>query len=154
MDHSYNYGGRSAGDLVSDVVSLVSFTPGQGSEPVFMLNDVVPEHPSRPDPPGFEKNAHLEDFVSPSLTAFSGRPVHIRAWVITPPGYDEHPKDRYPTVYWTHGFGGDLNGARYFGGMLLDRMAKNRMPPMIWVMLDESCPTGTHEFDDSVNNGP
>jgi hypothetical protein len=25
---------------------------------------------------------------------------------------------------------------------------------MIWVMLDESCPTGTHEFDDSVNNGP
>ena len=25
---------------------------------------------------------------------------------------------------------------------------------MIWVMLDESCPTGTHEFADSVNNGP
>jgi len=28
------------------------------------------------------------------------------------------------------------------------------MPPMIWVMLDESCPEGTHEFADSVNNGP
>ena len=28
------------------------------------------------------------------------------------------------------------------------------MPPMIWVMLDESCPQGTHEFADSVNNGP
>ena len=25
---------------------------------------------------------------------------------------------------------------------------------MIWVMLDESWPTGTHEFADSVNNGP
>ena len=28
------------------------------------------------------------------------------------------------------------------------------MPPMIWVMLDESIPQGTHEFADSVNNGP
>jgi S-formylglutathione hydrolase FrmB len=28
------------------------------------------------------------------------------------------------------------------------------MPPMIWVYLDESSPTGTHEFADSVNNGP
>ena len=28
------------------------------------------------------------------------------------------------------------------------------MPPMIWVMLDESCPQGTHEFADSANNGP
>ncbi len=25
---------------------------------------------------------------------------------------------------------------------------------MIWVFLDESSPTGTHEFADSVNNGP
>jgi S-formylglutathione hydrolase FrmB len=25
---------------------------------------------------------------------------------------------------------------------------------MIWVMLDESCPEGTHEFVDSVNDGP
>jgi enterochelin esterase-like enzyme len=25
---------------------------------------------------------------------------------------------------------------------------------MIWVMLDESVPQGTHEFADSVNNGP
>ena len=28
------------------------------------------------------------------------------------------------------------------------------MPPMVWIMLDESSPTGTHEFADSVNNGP
>jgi len=100
VDHIYNYGGRSAGDLVSDVVRLASFTPGQGAEPALTLNEVVPERPSRPDPPGFEKSAHLEDFVSPALTAFSGRPIHIRAWVITPPEYDQNPKSRYPTVYW------------------------------------------------------
>jgi S-formylglutathione hydrolase FrmB len=28
------------------------------------------------------------------------------------------------------------------------------MPPMIWVFLDQSSATGTHEFADSVNNGP
>jgi hypothetical protein len=154
VNHTYNYSGRSAGDLVSDVVPLASFAPGQGPEPEFTLNLVVPERPRRPDPPGFEKNAHLEDFVSPALTAFSGRETHVRAWVITPPDYDEHPKDRYPTVYWTHGFGGDLNLAKFYGGMMLDLMKKKKLPAMIWVMLDESCPAGTHEFDNSVNDGP
>jgi hypothetical protein len=33
-------------------------------------------------------------------------------------------------------------------------MAKGEAPPMIWVYLDESSPRGTHEFADSVNNGP
>jgi S-formylglutathione hydrolase FrmB len=33
-------------------------------------------------------------------------------------------------------------------------MKDGKMPPMIWVMLDESCPQGTHEFADSVNDGP
>ena len=55
VNHNYNYGGRSAGDLTSDVVPLASFTPGQSAEPVFTLNNVVPQRPSRPDPPGFEK---------------------------------------------------------------------------------------------------
>ena len=35
-----------------------------------------------------------------------------------------------------------------------DMMAKGEMPPMIWVFLDHSSATGTHEFADSVNNGP
>jgi hypothetical protein len=33
-------------------------------------------------------------------------------------------------------------------------MKQGKMPEMIWVLLDESSPTGTHEFADSVNNGP
>ncbi len=49
VNHNYNYAGRSAGDLVSDVVSLASFTPGQGAEPVFTLDEVVPE---RAEPSG------------------------------------------------------------------------------------------------------
>ena len=71
VNHSYNYNGRSAGDLVSDVVPLASYTPGQSPEPTFTLNTVAPGRPSRPDPPGLEKSAHLEDFVSLVLTALS-----------------------------------------------------------------------------------
>jgi len=154
VNHSYNYNGRGTGDLVSDVVPLASYTPGQGPEPVLTLNTLFPGRAARPDSPELEKSAHLEDFVSPALTAFSGRPTHVRAWIITPPEYNEHSNERYPTVYWTHGFGGDLEGAKHFGTLILGLMSKNQLPPMIWVMLDESCPTGTHEFDDSVNNGP
>ncbi|HEY2472257.1 MAG TPA: alpha/beta hydrolase-fold protein [Terracidiphilus sp.] len=154
VHHGYNYDGREAGDLVSEVVPLTSYAPGVGAEPLFTLNAVAPGRPSRPMDPDAEKNAHLEDFVSAALTAFSGRDIHVRAWVITPPDYDAHPRDRYPTVYWTHGFGGDLAGAKFFGGMMFGLMKKNKLPAMIWVMLDESCPTGTHEFANSVNDGP
>jgi S-formylglutathione hydrolase FrmB len=40
------------------------------------------------------------------------------------------------------------------GLRIAQRMKAQKMPPMIWVMLDESIPQGTHEFADSVNNGP
>jgi S-formylglutathione hydrolase FrmB len=79
----------------------------------------------------------------------------MRGWVLLPPGYAAHPKDRYPTVYFTHGFGDTLSGLRErFPAIFYDRMKQGRMPQMIWVLLDESSPTGTHEFADSVNNGP
>jgi hypothetical protein len=91
---------------------------------------------------------------SGALTKFWGRPVSVKAWVILPPGYEASGKQRYPTVYWTHGFGGNLAYAKISGERIYDRMAQGKMPPMIWVMLDESLPAGTHEFADSVNDGP
>jgi hypothetical protein len=96
--------------------------------------------------------ARLEEFESPLLTQFWGKPMKIRAWVVLPPGYSAAAK--YPTAYWTHGFGGDIDGALQRGLLIHGRMKDGKMPPMIWVMLDESCPEGTHEFADSVNNGP
>ena len=119
-----------------------------------LLNATVPERPAPKLPAGFDQAAHLEDFVSPVLSEFFGQPTHLRAWVIEPPGYEGHAARRYPTAYWTHGFGGELDTARWFGTFLFQRMVEGKMPPMIWVMLDESCATGTHEFADSVNNGP
>ncbi|AXC15540.1 hypothetical protein ACPOL_6304 [Acidisarcina polymorpha] len=33
-------------------------------------------------------------------------------------------------------------------------MVAGKMPPSFWVMLDESLAEGTHEFAESVNDGP
>ncbi len=162
--HKFAYYGRVAGDLESAPTALAHWTPGQGTEPQLTLSSVVQEHPNDWLSPRLKLTAEekqgaidstaLFDFLSPALTQFWGRPMHIRAWVVVPPGYKEHPKQRYPTVYWTHGFGGTLDRIHPFAAMVYQRMAEGKMPPMIWVLLDESSPRGTHEFADSVNNGP
>ncbi|WP_252263629.1 alpha/beta hydrolase [Paracidobacterium acidisoli] len=160
VHHSYNYDGRSEGDLASSVVTLKDWTPGQGDEPSLKLDEKLPAAapPKLPLTAEEESAARADteaiDFPSTLLTRFSGRETRIRGWVILPPGYREHPQRRYPTVYWTHGFGGTLTYAKLTGWMIYRRMMQGKMPPMIWVMLDESLLTGTHEFADSVNNGP
>jgi len=160
VDHTYGYSERSPQDWISGVVALTHWTPGAGAEPVLTLDQHPQQDPKRvaamagvraeANPPV----AQLEEFESPLLSRFWGHPVKIRAWVIQPPGYVEDAPETYPTVYWTHGFGGGIDGAMITGLRLYERMKDRRMPPMIWVMLDESVPQGTHEFADSVNNGP
>jgi hypothetical protein len=71
-----------------------------------------------------------------------------------PPGYDAKTTATFPAMYWTHGFGGNLDYALVQGLSIRKAMVEHKAPPMIVVMLDESCPEGTHEFADSVNNGP
>ncbi len=161
LDHSYNYTGRNTGDLVSAVVSahLPAITPATlrlvqvQSEPYpWQLSTSPPELQAAA--PVARQHTRPIDFVSPALSTFWGRPVHMRGWVLVPPGYEGSGDLRYPTVYYTHGYGGDQN---HLLGALVDvylAMSRGQMPPMIWVFLDESSPTGTHEFADSVNNGP
>lgn len=160
VNHDYNYKDRTPQDWISPVVTLAGWRPGNPSEPVITLD----RHPV-PDPQraaAFARLkeaatadvAQLQELESPLLTRFWGRSTKLRAWVILPPGYADRAGQAYPTVYWTHGFTGDLDGALVSGLRIYERMKQGKMPPMIWVMLDESCPQGTHEFADSVNNGP
>ena len=160
--HKFAYYGKVAGDLESAPTALAHWKPGQGAQPALTLSKVVQEHPRDwllPQMTAAEKQGATDstkpfDFLSPALTQFWGRPMHIQAWVLVPPGYKDHPKQKYPTVYWTHGFGGTLQNIHPAAAMIYQRMAEGKMPPMIWVFLDESSPRGTHEFADSVNNGP
>ncbi|MBV6839477.1 enterochelin esterase [Xanthomonas campestris pv. merremiae] len=163
-DGSYGYSGRDGGDLLSEVTAV---TLAKGKPlPALTLSKQVPvsDDPWQVSPraPQAVRNAvpeaklHSADasMVSTSLSTFWGRPVSLRARVLTPPGYNAKAATRYPTVYVTHGFGGNYN--RFAGSIAStwSLMAAKQMPPMIWVFLDQSTPTGTHEFADSVNNGP
>ena len=160
VGHDYNYAGRVAGDLVSAVTEMD--LPAGG---VLTLGAAVPAaDPYTPSPratpeqavayPAARADIRPLDVESSALARFWGRPVHMRGWVLLPPGYAGHPGERYPVVYWTHGFGGTL--ANIYGAAVARwrDMHAGAIPPMIWVFLDESSPTGTHEFADSVNNGP
>ncbi len=162
VHRDYNYSGRGAGDLVSPVVKLQLPT---ASIPDLNLDRTLPARDpwqlgSRATPAMQEAlsaaRAHERDidFASPALSAFWGRPIHMLGRVLLPPGYDAKAKATYPTVYYTQGFGGSND--RVVGTLVnvYAAMAKGEMPPMIWVFLDESGPTGTTEFADSVNNGP
>jgi enterochelin esterase-like enzyme len=159
VEHNYNYGGRAPEDWISNVMTLAGWKPGGPAEPELVLDHHPEEDPQRKA--AFEKLkasatadvAQLQEFESPALTRFWGKPTKIKAWVILPPDYAKG-KGTYPTVYWTHGFGGNIDGALVSGLRIYERMKAGKMPPLIWVMLDESCAQGTHEFADSVNNGP
>ena len=158
VDRSYNYGGRNAHAWISDVVSF-DWVPG-GVMPSFNLSHHPEENPdwlarkqkdieqAKPDV------ARQEKFVSSQLSQFWGKPTEVKAWVILPPNYSDKSIKSFPTVYWTHGFGGNLEYSLDTGLKIRERMEKGELPTMIWVMLDESLAQGTHEFADSVNNGP
>jgi enterochelin esterase-like enzyme len=164
VNHDYNYGGRGAGDIVSDVtmqafgkpdapavLSLTTTLPADGDP--WQLSARVPQE-MRDGAAAAQVDTTRIDLTSPKLSAFWGRPIAMRAWVLVPPEYAQHPDRRYPVVYSTHGFGGTLD---YLVGQVVTAdvlMHKGETPPMIYVFLDESSATGTHEFADSVNNGP
>lgn len=162
VNHDYNYHGRGAGDLVSDVTTV---RLGGGSVPVLSLVKALPARgpwqlserapqAMRDALPVAREHAQAIDFASPLLSAFHGRPIAMRGWVLPPPDYAANPQRHYPTVYYTHGFGGDANSLTSAVVSVDQAMRNGQMPAMIWVFLDESGASGTHEFADSVNNGP
>jgi len=149
VNHHYAYNQDTTGDPRSKVVLLKQLDPAHAGEIDLTLTEQADDSPIKVASP-----SEMLDFVSPALTAFWGRPIHMRGVVVLPPNYAKSAR-RYPTVYWTHGFGGELRGiAEYVAPRYAKAMASGELPPMIYVMLDESCPGGTHEFADSVNNGP
>jgi hypothetical protein len=77
----------------------------------------------------------------------------MRGWIVLPPSYRKN-NEHFPVVYWTHGFGARLDDLLHVADKIKDKTAAQKYPEMIWVVLDESLPSGTHEFADSVNNGP
>lgn len=159
-NHDYNYSGRGAGDLVSKVITVSL----PGPIPTLTLDRQVPapdEASALMNNAPADKRATVAEwapklkaveFQSRKMTAFQGAPAFIRGWVALPPGYDG--KRKFPTVYTDGGFGSSTFSAKAKAAMTMADMATGKSPPMIWVYLDHSGATGTHEFADSANNGP
>lgn len=162
VDHDYAYRGRpDGGDVITEVRRVT--LPTEGSAPLLTLSTETPVLPlwesargpmfSPEDRAIVEKRIRPFEFTSPALSAFHGRPVNMRGLVVTPEGYDEG-SETLPVVYFTHGFAAGMESLGDSAVGVLTATHAGRLPPMIWVMLDQSGPFGTHEFADSVNNGP
>jgi S-formylglutathione hydrolase FrmB len=90
-----------------------------------------------------------------------GDPHERPLWVYTPPGYDDHPSDRYPAVYVIQGYTGHV-------GMWNNRMpyrtpfveaadalfAEGDAPGTIVVYVDAWTAYGGSQFVDSPGTGP
>lgn len=159
-NHDYNYGGRGPGDLVSQLIEAQL----PGPVPTLTLDHQIPaqDFASLLANLSPESRTMIEDglpavkaFDAPSalMTGFSGTPTSIKGWVALPPGYASS-QALYPTAYSDGGFGSTLDSAHISAARVAAMMAKGEMPPMIWVFLDHHIATGTHEFADSLNNGP
>jgi hypothetical protein len=134
VDHNAAYTALSAGDLRSPVMKMTSVRAGHE----LRLTERVTA-PPLPLPAGQE----LIDFMSPSLSAFWGRPIHMRGIVVLPPGYAA-ARHTYPVIFWTHGYGASM--ATLPAGRArrsAEAMRSGELPPIIWVLLDQSLPSGT-----------
>jgi len=146
-DFAYDYEATD-GDLMSTVVEQ-AFNP-TANEVISLALTARESSPPLEDLPQTEKF----NFVSPALSAFWGRAIHMTGMVVLPPSYATG-SGRYPTIYFNHGFGGGMGPMqRRTAPNLIKLMGDKKIPEMIWVLLVQQSPTGTHEFADSVNNGP
>lgn len=158
----YNYGGRGPGDLISKVVTIhwpeqapatLTLEPPLPDAPLWDFSGASKE--TQANVAAARPHLHEVLFASRSLTAFWGRPILIKAWVLTPPGYAPNARQSWPTVYQTGGFGSTHANNISAASRIWALEAGKAIPPMIWVFLDHSSiGTGTTEFADSVNNGP
>ena len=149
VNHHAAYKFNNPGDLVSKLSSASQLNPTASAPIELTLTEKIPDRPLTAI-----EGTELIDFVSPSLSAFWGRPIHMRGVVVLPPNYSES-EESFPTVYMTPGYTADLHTlAVPYARQTLARMKSGAAPQMIWVLLDHSGSYGTHEFADSANNGP
>lgn len=86
---------------------------------------------------------------SERLSAFFGREVMLRAGVVLPSDYDEHPQRQYAAIYHSPGFGG-----RHFDAWQRAGSRGGLGDQVINIYLDPDGPNSHHLFVNSANNGP
>jgi hypothetical protein len=149
-DHSYPYTEQNEGDLYSKVVKVQALDPAHATPVDLMIDRRTEARLKTADTDSIK----LAEFESPVLSRFWGRPIKVQAGVVLPRSFSKSPQRTYPAVYHVHGFGGDHTSAWRAGPGLIKAMADGKQMEMVHVFLNGRCPTGHHEFADSINNGP
>ncbi len=153
VDHTYGYSGDDPADWMS--AQLAVDTPLK-TTPTLTLTAHPAASPRAASAIAGIRPGVLEEFSLPNdrLTRFFGRPVAITGSVALPPHYAENPRAHYPTVFSISGFTSTHTSNLLSAAHYRSAMEAGDLPPMFVVLLDEDLHTGTHEFADSVNNGP
>ncbi len=137
--------GTGAGNGYSQVVTLPE-GPLASDVPALVVGRLV-------QPRKFVETrwSKLLEVRSRLLSNFHHREVRIKAAVVLPASYYDHPNRRYPTIFSIPGF-----GDTHFRGITNRPVTERneRGVEFLRVMLDASCPLGHHVFADSDNNGP
>jgi S-formylglutathione hydrolase FrmB len=115
------------------------------------------------DPWSFDLKGHFEEHTLAS-EALRGNPLgdpHERPlWVYLPPGYDDDPAARFPSVYVIQGLTGQLDMwrnrtpfRRNFPELADDVFARGGAPPVVVVWVDCWTSLGGSQFLDSPGTG-
>jgi hypothetical protein len=143
---------NAPGDLYSPVTT-VNLDPAGGGSVALELSQVEPEETLPAD-------SLLVKYIkihSRLLSAFHGRPIHLRAGVILPRDFQTQPDRRYPLRVHIGGYGERFTNA---GQMMSPDSAFHRVwmaddtEPMILLYLDGAGPLGDPYQVDSANHGP
>ncbi len=140
------------GNLFGDV-RRVDLDPGRPDAVQLRLTQRIPDE-RLPDDTGLLRFVRIR---SEHLTAFHGRPIHLRAGVILPPGYDEASGRRYPLRVRIGGYGARYTGVRRMmrpGSPFRTAWLDPDAPRFVLLHLDGSGPWGDPYQVDSANNGP
>ena len=140
---------NSAGNLYSKVQS-VSITKDQNL--TVRLDRIIPSLTLTD-----HKFVKGIDIRSDTLSAWWGKPVRLKASVLLPSGYFDHPEKRFPVRYNVAGYGGRYTRVNHQvreQSQFSQWWFSGEAPQIINVFLDGEGPFGDSYQLDSENNGP
>src|SRR6185437_10544894 len=138
---------RKPGNLYS-LPQPLHWDPRSGATLKIALTQKIPPIPP---PPDTEWIKHVV-IQSQLLTQFWGQPMFLKATVVLPEGFHQHPDAHYPVMVEQNHFNPDL--ARAFRRIEAD-WTSGKLPKFLWVDINHANPYYDDSYAvDSANLGP